>query len=93
MGLIESFWAIWAILGYFGPFEPFWAIWAILGHLGQSGPFKPFGPFWAIWAILGHLGLFESLWAMPDSLNGCKVPQVMFYNVLGCDIAHWTLST
>ena len=30
---------------------------------------------------------------IPDSLNGCKVPQVMFHNVLGCDIAHWTLST
>ena len=25
--------------------------------------------------------------------NGCKVPQVIFYNRIGCDIAHWTLST
>ena len=49
------------------------------------------GPFLALWSGSGPSPEFRTI--VVPLQNGCKVPQVIFYNRIGCDIAHWTLST
>ena len=46
-------WAIFVLLGNFGPFKLFWTI---LGHFGS------FGPFWCLWAFFYQFGTFGPLW-------------------------------
>ena len=64
----------------------------IPGHLKKNPDLVPnSGPFLALWSGSGPSPEFRTI--VVPLQNGCKVPQVIFYNRIGCDIAHWTLST
>ena len=81
--LILLFWAILAVLGYFGSFGLFWALLAVFGSFGRFGLFwlilpvlgyfvyfGQFCMFWDILAVLGYFGVSD----VASVMSGVTVP-------------------